>query len=129
MPSAVFTLQYPRDYLAMSIFTSPVLLANALVSGFFWPQNLPGTMPLGQGQFAYSIHEIEFGVSLVPLLVLLTWGMRGLIERRWPRHVLPACLLALVLIIPLAGSVGNHAWGHVLQQIPVINSNTTLIRW
>ena len=129
VPSAVFTLQYPRDYLAMSIFTSPVLLANALVSGFFWPQNLPGTMPLGQGQFAYSIHEIEFGVSLVPLLVLLTWGMRGLIERRWPRHVLPACLLALVLIIPLAGSVGNHAWGHVLQQIPVINSNTTLIRW
>ena len=129
VPAFVLTLQYPREYLAKSLFTDPILLLDAFFSGFFWPQSLPPIIFVGSGQFSFFMHEFEFGVSIVPLIVLLMRGIEAIVDRRLPARPLPVVLLLVVLAIPIVASFGDQAWGAVLQHTPIINNNTLLVRW
>ncbi len=128
-PAFVMTVQYPREYLARSLIANPVLLLDALFSGFFWPQNLPPLVQVGPNGSTFSIHEFEFGVTIIPLIALLMRGIQALAERRSPAHPVAAMLLVFLLLIPIAVSAGSPEWGAVLQQVPVINNNTLLVRW
>jgi hypothetical protein len=46
-----------------------------------------------------------------------------------PRHLFAWIGLAVVVAIPIALTVGNEAWGRTLLKIPIINNNTTFVRW
>ena len=128
-PAAVFTLQYPRRYLSKALFGDPFVLADALVSGFFWPANLPPTQGMGAGRAYFDISEFEFGVSVVPAVVILVWAIYMLRAGRRLPHLGAAVLLAALFAVPLAGSAGPLQWGSVLEHIPVVNNNTLLVRW
>src|SRR5262249_41218646 len=76
-----------------------------------------------------GLHEFEFGVSIVPLLLILAAILSFAIKPSRPRHLFVWVCVGLVVALPMALTTGNEAWGRMLLKIPIINNNTTLIRW
>lgn len=85
-------------------------------------------------QWATSRHEFEYGITVVPLIMLviavpfLLGRVRGkarLSARQW----LQLGALFLLLLMPLALNYYTPAWNAFLKDIPVIRSSSTLIRW
>ena len=71
VPAAIFVAQFPRPYLRSYLFDSPVETMRMLLTGLFVPAALSDTVHFPSG-FALDRHEFEFGVSVVPL-VLMCW--------------------------------------------------------
>ena len=80
-------------------------------------------------------HELEYGVGLAPLLILLVavsrglvrgWGVRFLSELPYRKQV--ACLaLCSILLVPILMSYSGLHW--LLVQIPVIKSMSVMLRF
>lgn len=91
-------------------------------------------------QWSLERHEFEYGVSMVPLLVM---GGQLLIEiAQWGRSTKkvsrlrltpgePATLaiLLFLLSIPLALNYYSPAWNQFLKSIPVIKKLSNILRW
>jgi hypothetical protein len=130
LPAAVFALSYPRTYLVHYLFDSPLRLAKTLFRAFFIPEIQPSFTTMNYADNIYlSFHELEFGVSVVPLFLILAGLILAYRLRRAPRHLFAWIGLALIAAIPILGTFGNATWGQVLLRIPVINNNTMLTRW
>jgi hypothetical protein len=76
-----------------------------------------------------GLHELEFGVSVVPLFLISAALICLYRSRQIPKHLVPCLGLVVIMIIPILGTFGNESWGRVLLHIPIINNNTTLTRW
>src|SRR5262249_19760640 len=76
-----------------------------------------------------GLHELEFGISMVPLLLILACLVLGYRSREIPRHLFAWVGLAGLFMIPILGTFGNVAWGQILLQIPIINNDSILTRW
>jgi hypothetical protein len=127
-PATAFVAVFPRRIIPLFLFSSPLTELVMLLEGLFLPSALPTHMRFREWALL-ARHEFEFGVSLVPLLLA---GAALLIARRQPRRAsqpLRWIFLLLILITPLALSVGTPAWGEFLLKVPVINNNTTFVRW
>jgi hypothetical protein len=130
LPAFVFTHGYARPYIPSYLFDDPARLLKVLAASLFTPEVLPtGISPI-QGSFnALGLHEFEFGVSIVPLLLILAAVPLLVRKLSSPRHLFAWVGLALLVAIPIVLSVGNEAWGRTLLKIPIINNNTTFVRW
>ena len=127
-PATVFVGQFPRRIIPLFLFTSPLTEVVTAFKGFFFPAALETHMRF-QEWAILGRHEFEFGVSIVPLLLAGAVLLLGRRERfRWPTAP-SQVLLAAILLTPLALSVGTSRWGLFLLQVPVINNNTTFVRW
>lgn len=126
LPAYVFVSQYPRIYLPQYLFSNPFRLLGEIVSGLFLPETLDYFTGLNSATL--GLHEFEFGVSMVPLaligLYLATIRPPGIFRR--PMAVVG---ISIVASVPFLGTFGSQAWGTALAKIPIINSNTTLVRW
>ena len=140
LPAFVFASGYPRTDFGEFLFDNPVILAGTLVRGLFYPEFQPFFTSMNNTfNWKVGLHEFEFGVSIVPLLLILArlWDIPLFVERfsgrrlrQGPRLHWFACIgLAVIIAIPILGTFGNATWGQVLLQIPVINNNTMLTRW
>jgi hypothetical protein len=76
-----------------------------------------------------GLHEFEFGVSIVPLLLILAAVPLLVCRPSRPRYLFAWVGITLVVVIPIALTFGNETWGRILLKIPVINNNTTFGRW
>jgi hypothetical protein len=127
-PASAFVGVFPRRIIPLFLFGNPWTALVTALEGFFFPAALADHLRF-QEWAILGRHEFEFGVSIVPLAlaaaVLLT-GRREPPGRSRPVHRL---LLAVVLLAPLALSVGTSRWGLLLLKVPVINNNTTFVRW
>ncbi|HLY44748.1 MAG TPA: hypothetical protein VKQ73_04160 [Stellaceae bacterium] len=123
-PALVFVSEFRRDG-TLFIFPDLATALPALFQAFFLPSALP--------QFAER-HEFEFGLGLVPL-VLLVGGAgaalaRGALRRRPPpQRWLAAIGLAAVLAIPLWLNCGGPQFAAWLRTLPYIGENGMLVRW
>ncbi len=127
VPAFVLASDYPRHLLADHLFASPIQFAVSLFRSLFIPEYQPYLTQLPKVQLGQ--HELEFGVSVVPLCLMAAalvyvWRSRG-----WHGYLGPYIGLAVIVAIPVAGTIGNEFWGGVLMRIPIINNNTALIRW
>jgi hypothetical protein len=125
-PAAVFVSHFPR-VAAIALFDDPLELAHSLFVGLFLPELLPERV------WAVGRHELDFGVGLVPLL-LLYWAWR-----RYRRT--PACrslsrgtlaklaALLLVLALPVALNLGGPEHAAWLKSLPYVGDNILLVRW
>ncbi len=88
-------------------------------------------------QWAPAPHEFEYGITLIPLFMLLIAAIfyiraginRGLSRRPKTEQWLSLCALLLILLTPLAFNYYSPGWNELLKNTPIIRSNIILIRW
>jgi hypothetical protein len=76
-----------------------------------------------------GLHELEFGVSVVPLVLILAFLIFAYRSRQAPRHLFAWVGVTTISLIPILGTFGNATWGQILLRIPIVNNNTVLTRW
>jgi hypothetical protein len=95
---------------------------------FLWPA--PGmTDALVNTALRFQLHEFDYRVGPVPLVLMLAaaWRRSGAPgERR--RRVLWE-VLALLLVIPLVLNTHAAGWTAFLKALPVIGASSSLLRW
>ncbi|MFE8034931.1 hypothetical protein [Thiohalocapsa marina] len=81
-------------------------------------------------------HEMAYGVTLIPLLVILVglvrWARsrpRSAGGRVWMRAAPALAMLTLILLLPLALLFYSPGWNAVLKSLPVVGTTTAPIRW
>jgi hypothetical protein len=70
-PALVWVLQNPRHYLASGLFSGFLRMGYALFLGLFAPSALPDKIWLGPHRVTLMLQELEYGVTAVPLLLLI----------------------------------------------------------
>jgi hypothetical protein len=127
LPALVFVSGYPRTYLIEYLFDNPLRLAESLLRALFIPESQPfSTIVTSNSEL--GLHELEFGVSIVPVFLILL-GLVFAYRLREARHLFAWIGLAAIAVAPVLGTFGNATWGRVLVHIPVVNNNTMLTRW
>lgn len=133
-----FLQHFPRSDYSLPGFASTWDATRLLFSAlFFAPIDIAQQAEplLANAQWALLRHEWEYGVTWVPLLIILAGTalvigrMRGANPKlnsakwRW------LSLLGLILIVPLALNIYTPEWNALLKQVPVVKSSSTLLRW
>lgn len=134
--SLSFLQQFPRSYYPLPGF--PRLLdAMSVVtqSVFFRPPAGQIYKLITNARWAIEQHELEFGVSPLPLVFILAAMILYLfVEKRGKpnlskRAVVYASVVILLLFIPVAVNLYHPTWNAILKNIPVIKSSSLLLRW
>ncbi len=128
VPAAMLAGQFARAYLPHYLFRDPLQLATAMFTGFFAPGALPNGFELTKGA-GLGRHEFEFGLSVVPPVLMFLLFHKGRLPRQWFERRMLWLALSGLLLTPVALSIGPESWGDLLLHVPVINSNTTFVRW
>jgi hypothetical protein len=129
-PALVLMLQYPRPYLMGGLFLKWTSMLRTLAKALFAPELLNATESMGRGRLPLGHHELEFGIGIVPVILILAMLVRLVARRRIGRFSPVALILVLaVLAIPLALCCGSADWAIFLSHVPVINNNTMMTRW
>ena len=86
-------------------------------------------------QWVLSRHEWEYGITVVPLLIILTGTvvMLGRMRSAKPQLSLSKwawlALLGFILALPFALNIHTPEWNAFLKQVPLIRSSSNLLRW
>lgn len=135
-----FLRNFPRNDYSLpgvtGIWNAMHLLFSAL---FFAPTNIAeqARALTTNMQWALERHEWEYGVTMIPLLLILagtaSWFYR--IRGAHPQLNISItrygwfALLGLILALPLALNIYTPDWNAFLKQAPVIKSSSALVRW
>lgn len=136
-----FLGNFPRnDYLLPGINGIIEAVKLLLTTLFLSPSDIEriALSAIANMQWTLVRQEWEFGVSFIPVfMVILSWGDRfG--NRIQSDHTLPrfklgqiaaVALLGLVLIVPLAVNIYTPAWNAFLKTVPLLKNSSTLTRW
>jgi hypothetical protein len=126
-PAFILAGKFPRPYIPENLFDSAGRLFAHMAMGLFLPELLPDQVALGAGRTTISKHEYEYGLSVVPVLLLALAAWR---VRQTPRlHRWPAIALVGVLLLPALLNAGPDWWGQLLLRVPILQNNTTFVRW
>ncbi|MDA0653302.1 MAG: hypothetical protein O3C49_08515 [Proteobacteria bacterium] len=139
-----FLSQFPREMIPLSGFGAFwQSLIIALQSLFFTPAFDRGAAWLQNNQWFTDTkvylpyHEFEYGVSLIPAIIIATafFGMLANILRRRDHagNSLPRMsmilMFGLVIVIPVLLNWYEPGWNWILKRLPVLGNSSTLIRW
>ncbi|MBF0280621.1 MAG: hypothetical protein HQM13_22695 [SAR324 cluster bacterium] len=89
---------------------------------------------LTNNQWLMSRHEYEFGITIVPFLIIGS----GLLSAIWTIRSfrglrIKSCFycfgLLLLLLIPFLLNFYSPAWNQVLKNIPIVQNLSSLLRW
>lgn len=87
-------------------------------------------------QWLQDRHELEAGLTAIPLLLIVAWlAVTALRRNSKPiskpntQSILVSALLALVLVIPIALNTYSESWNAFLKSLPLIGSSSALLRW
>jgi len=138
LPALAYLAEFPRDSYLLPGFSN--LWESARIAFkllFFNAAHIEAALGLVNVQWLLGRHEFEYGVSPVPLLVILIAAVfylsrRDLLDRlrsfgRSGAGI--AVLLLLVLMIPLILNVYGQGWNAFLKTVPLIKNSTSLVRW
>jgi hypothetical protein len=87
-------------------------------------------------QWALGKHELEYGVTLIPLIILLIGAVfvcrdrfKGGVTKLNPYQWLALLGITTIVIIPLALNFYTPGWNALLKETPILRNSSTLIRW
>jgi hypothetical protein len=130
--------QLPRDYYPLTGFMG--LGKTALVALDTLFASVP--MPLANELLANSQagaggmgrHEYEYGVTVMPLLLIVTAGIWYF--RRFPGFkaisvigIVRIAAMAIILSLPVLLNTYDPSWHAFLKQVPIFRNSGTLVRW
>lgn len=133
-----FLHYFPRSDYSLGGVASAWDAARLLFSAlFFAPADIAEQAQplLANVQWPLFRHEWEYGVTVVPLLIVLAGMAATLKHLRSARLRLPAAswawlaLLVFTLALPFALNIYTPDWNAFLKQVPLIKSSSTLVRW
>jgi hypothetical protein len=107
--------------IARSLFVGP---ADELVADVFV-----------NSQWTVARHELEYGVTWVPLLLLLLGGVAGMSRAReqagqgTPKDWLQYGALVALLLLPMVLNYYTPQWHTLLKHLPILKNSSLLIRW
>jgi hypothetical protein len=94
---------------------------------------------LNHMQWKLSRHEWEFGITFIPLLIIVVAWAQGLwtkvrssfttLKSPSPQSLLALIVLVIILLIPLAINIYTPEWNALLKRTPLIKSSSALFRW
>lgn len=137
---AAFLSHFPRtEYLlpgiksivdAVLVLGVTLFLSPAGIEGFVNPR-------LDNVQWYMARHEWEFGITLVPLLLMgLLWGssLFGRVKLlaftpMHPKRLAAWAVLGICLVISLAVNIYSPSWNAFLKAVPFLKNSSILIRW
>jgi hypothetical protein len=134
--AAALVQHFPRDFYPLPGFASALELVRVLGVSLFWtPAGLPARGLLANTPWDMGRHEFEYGVTVIPLLILLT-GMIGSIgsvgstvRRLRPVEWAALIVASLLLLVPLALNLYTPAWNAILKRIPFIKNSSQNLRF
>ncbi len=108
------------------------LLALTFEALFLTPSGETAREVMSNMQWTLRRHELEYGVTLIPLFMLGAGAavigrsrLTRVITSQWPT----IAALLLILLIPLALNYYQTDWNALLKATPLLGSSSTLIRW
>lgn len=126
VPAAVYVHNFPRLQ-ELQIFDHAIDLYHAMFLGLFVPALLPDYY------WVVGKQELEFGVGVVPPLLLVASYFWFRARGRWRWSGLARCLglaaLVLLLLLPIALNYGGTDYAAWLKSLPYIGDNVILTRW
>lgn len=136
---AVFSFMgnFSRDYYLLPGIENFSDLMSLIFQSLFWrPNDELANAILVNSQWALEEHEFDFGVTVIPLVILILLGChkvsrfvtserQSISLRKW---LCGGGLLAICLI-PIVLNYYSPGWNAFLKQLPVIKSSSALIRW
>ena len=130
VPAVILVRNYPHPYLLGLLFADPIRLFKVLAASLFAPEILPWAIAPVQGSSRLLfLHEFEFGVSVVPLFLILAAILLSAINPSRPRRLLAWIALALVVALPIALASGNEGWSRLLLKILFIRDYSVPVRF
>jgi hypothetical protein len=134
VPSLSFLSRFPRDFYTLPGFGNPFdTLQFAFSSLFFSVSANAASARLENQTWWTGQHEWEYGVTLVPL-VLLAFGivLRFRISRGFAvlnsGRILAIVALLLIGLLPLALNTYTEGWNEFLKGLPVIGQSASHFR-
>jgi hypothetical protein len=133
-----YVQQFPRDFYPLPGMSSVWdLFAVVFQSLFFGPAHKLAYAGMANSRWWLGPQEFEFGVTFIPLLLLLAgviwlgfaWARRQPALKDFGPHVVPALLFLAILSLPVILNWYAPAWNALLKQLPFIKSSVSLFRW
>jgi len=137
---ASFLANFPRaEYLLPGYQSIGAALKIAVLSLFVSPPDIDeySQAVLENVQWAGGRPELEYGVTMVPLLILAVGAGIGI----WrlaagkampavnPSRVILLAVTGMILFLPILLNTYAPDWNALLKQMPIIKSSSTLVRW
>lgn len=128
--SLAFLAHFPREDYPLPGIANPITLIGVATQSLFGQPDHASTHAIVHSRLVQERHEFEYGVSLVPALLMLA----ALPTLRGPRPVPRATLLLLAGLIglcalPLALNWYWAPWNALLKALPFFGSSSNLVRW
>ena len=131
--SLALIAQFPRDNYPLPGIAS--LLSDirlAFMTVFFWVP-VGASHAVTNSMWRLEPHEWEYGVSPIPLLLMLTAACRalrrGVAHGTTPSQMLLLVALVVLLAVPVALNWYQPGWNAFLKSLPLIGDNSNLVRW
>lgn len=135
-----FLANFPRsDYLLAGYRSVADAAEIAFLSLFVSPVDIAqrSDASLMNVQWAIGRHELEYGVTWVPLLLVIigagiaVWRIvAGNVDLRLSAMKIWLILVAAVILcIPIALNTYSPGWNSLIKQVPLLKSASTFVRW
>ena len=131
MALATFS-NFPRDfYPLIGIDTFIYAVWLPIKSLFFSASDFEYTKAFIHSRFDIDKHGFEWGVSIMPLLIIITGLLLkfSAIKSRFLQHKTLSVIFIGLLLIPIFVNYYTPEWSAFLKQIPIIKSSYTLFGW
>ena len=135
-----FLSNYPRtDYLLPGYESVTASVEIAFLSLFVSTEDIAQRSDalLQNVQWGIGRHELEYGVTVVPLLIIAMGAAVGIWRVITGRtrlilgkaQISALALVALILLAPIVLNTYAVEWNAVLKQTPLLKSASTFVRW
>lgn len=150
--SLAFLSHAPRSGYLLPGFEDPLITLKLVFSMLFLNERdiaIDAARHLQNAQWALDRQELEYGVSVVPVLLLLILGAIRFLappvqkprtaefsledlsppQYRISKAVVYGTLLGLLLSLPIALNTYSPSWNEFLKGLPILGSTSSYVRW
>ncbi|MBF0630280.1 MAG: hypothetical protein HQL89_04730 [Magnetococcales bacterium] len=133
VPLMALLKQFPRDQYALPGFDSiPNAVWLTAQTLFVYPPMAEIHAHLANGSILLQAHEFQYGIGVVPALVLFIF----LVRQAWKqedktsmRTILAIWAVGLLMTIPILLNYYTPWWNGIIKSLPYFKNSSSLVRW
>jgi hypothetical protein len=126
--SLYFLSEFSREYPFLYFNNILDYFQIAFTSLFFYPEvNLFNQLAVNKVVKILLVHEIEYGISIIPLLVLIFFIRQ--IKNFEIKKSIFYLFVFIVVMLPILFNVNFYFFSDLLKQLPLIKSTWVQVRW